>query len=277
MTLSPLGDWDADAGDGPPGLDIGVANPARMWNYWIGGKDHFAADREAADKVLEVLPSMLIIARLARRFLVASVARLAADYGIRQFLDIGTGLPTGDSTHEAAQRVAPESRIVYVDNDPVVLTHARALLTSSPEGRTDYLHADLRDTARILAEAARTLDFSQPVAVLLTGVLHFIPDADDPAAILARLMNAVPPGSFLVLTHGANDTQPEELDEMMKRYNERSSTPIMLRDREQVVGFFSGLDLIEPGVVPFDEWQADPAAPSGGGLAGYCGIGRKPQ
>ena len=175
MTQSWPGDWAVGNGD-EPDVDTRVANPARMWNYWVGGKDNFSADRVAADSVLELLPSMPDIARLTRYFLIDAVHRLAAEYGIRQFLDIGTGLPTADNTHDVAQRAASESRIVYVDNDPVVLTHARALLTSNPEGRTDFIHADLRDTPRILAGAARTLDFSQPVAVMLIAVLHFIPD-----------------------------------------------------------------------------------------------------
>src|SRR5215467_14997424 len=151
-----------------------------MWNYWLGGKDNFAADRELAERVLEVMPSLPLIARAARLFLIDAVHQLATEHGIRQFLDIGTGLPTADNTHDVAQRAAPESRIVYADYDPVVLTHARALLTSTREGKTDYLQADLRDTGKILTAAARTLDFSKPVAILLLAVLHFIPDGDDP-------------------------------------------------------------------------------------------------
>ena len=202
-----------------PGLDTTVANPARVWNYWVGGKDNFAVDREAGEQVLRLLPSMPLIARYARRFLLDAVRRLTADYGVRQFLDIGTGLPTADNTHDVAQRIAPESRIVYVDNDPVVLTHARALLTSNPEGETDYIAADLRDTRTILAGAEQTLDFSQPVAVLL----------------------------------------------------------IAMRTRAQVTRFFDGLDLVEPGVVPLDEWWAPGEMEPGavGMLSGYAGIARK--
>ena len=158
-----------------PPFDPSVPNPARMWNYWLGGKDNFAADRDAAERVLEVMPSLPMIARAARLFLIDVVHQLAAGHGVRQFLDIGTGLPTADNTHDVAQRAAPESRIVYVDYDPVVLSHARALLTSSPEGRTDYLQADLRDTDTILKGAARTLDLTRPVAILLIAVVHFIP------------------------------------------------------------------------------------------------------
>jgi S-adenosyl methyltransferase len=261
-----------------PGLDTTVANPARMWNYWVGGKDNFAVDREAAEQVLTLLPTMPMIARYARRFLLDAVGRLSSDYGIRQFLDIGTGLPTADNTHDVAQRAAPESRIVYVDNDPVVLTHARALLTSSPEGQTDYIPADLREVAAILAGAAQTLDFSRPVAVLLIAILHFIPDDEDPYGIVRRLMAAVPSGSYLAICHAASDIQAEAVAEGMGLYNEMSSTPITMRTRAQVTRFFDGLDLVEPGVVPLDEWWPPGEVEAGavGMLSGYAAIARKP-
>jgi O-methyltransferase involved in polyketide biosynthesis len=259
-----------------------VANPARVWNYWVGGKDNFAADRETAETVLELLPHMMLLAQLTRRFLIDTVHQLAADYGIRQFLDIGTGLPTADNTHEVAQRVAPESRIVYVDNDPVVINHAHALLAGTAEGVTDYLDADLRDPATILAEAARVLDFSQPIAVLLVGVLHFIADSDDPHGIVARLMDAVPSGSYLVIVHGASDIQAEAVAESSRLYNQMSSVPYTPRSREQVARFFEGLDLVDPGVVPIGHrptpGQPDASvgsAPPDGGTS-YSGIGRKP-
>jgi S-adenosyl methyltransferase len=259
-----------------PSFDPGVPNPARMWNYWLGGKDNFAADREAAERVLQVMPSLPLIARAARLFLIDAVHQLADRHGIRQFLDIGTGLPVADNTHYVAQRVAPESRIVYADHDPVVLSHAQALLTSSPEGQTDYIQADLRDVGAILAGAARTLDFSRPVAVLLIAILHFIPDSDNPYAIVARLMDAVPPGSYLVMAHAASDIVPEAAAEMARLYNAMSAVPITLRSREQVARFFDGLDMAPPGLVPISQWglagQVDAAV---GGLAGYCGIGRK--
>ena len=194
-----------------PPFDPTVPNPARMWNYWLGGKDNFAADRQAAERVLEAMPSLPLIARAARLFLIDAVHQLATEHGIRQFLDIGTGLPTADNTHDVAQRAAPESKIVYVDYDPVVLTHAQALLTSSPEGQTDYIQADLRDTDTILKGAARTLDLTRPVAILLIAVLHFIPDADDPYAVVARLMDAVPSGSYLVIAHAAGRHRPRSL------------------------------------------------------------------
>ena len=249
-----------------------------MWNYWLGGKDNFAADRELAERVLQIMPSMPLIARAARLFLIDAVHQLATVHGVRQFLDIGTGLPTADNTHDVAQRAAPDSRIVYVDHDPVVLTHAQALVTSSPEGTTDYLQADLRDTETILKGAARTLDLTRPVAVMLIAVLDFIPDADDPYAVVARLMDAVPPGSYLVMAHAASDIAPEAAAEMARQYNAVSSEPITLRDRDQITRFFDGLDLLRPGLVPISQWGlASPiAAAAAGGLAGYCGIGRKP-
>ena len=267
----------AVAAAGQPVFDTSVANPARIWDYWLGGKDHFEADREAADKVIEVLPTMPLLARLARRQQIDTVRLLAGRYGIRQFLDIGTGLPTADNTHEIAQRAAPGARIVYVDNDPVVISHARALLTSSPEGATDYLQADLRDTAAVLTGAARTLDFGQPVAVLFMGVLHFIPDADDPYRIVARMMGATVAGSYLVIGHGASDIQADAVPEMMQRYNARSSASLTLRTRDQVARFFDGLELIGPGVVPLSQWwPADEVhAGAASGVIGYCGMARK--
>jgi hypothetical protein len=262
----------------PPGIDTTVASPARVWNYWVGGKDNFEADREAGERVLDAVPFMPLIARYARRFLASAVDRLVTEYGVRQFLDIGTGLPTGDNTHEVAQRLAPAARIVYVDNDPIVLTHARALLTSSPEGSTDYVDADLRDVDKIVAGAAHTLDFTQPVAVLLIAIMHFVPAADDPYGIVRRLMDAVPSGSYLVLLHAASDIQPEVVVPGMDLYNRVSSTPMSLRSRAQVSHFFDGLDLIGPGLVPLDQWwPPDEVEPGAAGmLAGWGGIARKP-
>jgi O-methyltransferase involved in polyketide biosynthesis len=266
-------------------FDTSVANPARIWNYWLGGKDNFAADREAAERVLEVIPSMRLLARLARQQLIDAVGQLTGEFGIRQFLDIGTGLPTASNTHEIAQSIAPESRIVYVDNDPVVICHAQALLTSSPQGSTGYLHADLRDTAAILAGAGPTLDLSQPVAVLLLGMLHFIPDADEPHAVVARLMAAMPPGSYLAIGHGASDIRADVVPELTRRYNERASMPLSLRNRAEVTRFFDGLELIEPGVVPLSQWWPDDQwwrdgecaeVAGAGSVLGYCGIARKP-
>ena len=260
-----------------PPFDPNVPNPARMWNYWLGGKDNFAADRELAERVLEAMPSMPLIARAARLFLIDAVHQLATEHGVRQFLDIGTGLPTADNTHDVAQRAAPESKIVYVDYDPIVLSHAQALLTSTPEGQTDYIQADLRDTDTILKGAAHAIDLTRPVAVLLIAVLHFIPDADDPYAVVAQLMDAVPSGSYLVMAHAASDIAPEACAEMARRYNAMSSASITPRSRDQVACFFGGLDLLPPGLVPISQWglsgQIDPAT---GGLVGYCAIARKP-
>jgi hypothetical protein len=270
-------DRSAGSGNGVPGLDTTVANPARVWNYWVGGKDNFAADREAAEQVVAVMPSMPLLAKAGRRFLVDAVHQLADGQGIRQFLDIGTGLPTAGNTHEIAQQVAPESRVVYVDNDPVVISHARALLTSSSDGKTDFLQADLRDPEAIVAGAAATLDFARPVGVLLIAVLHFIPDTDDPYRIVRQLMDAVPSGSALVIGHAARDVAaaaPTAAGE----YNQSSAVPITLRDREQVTRFFDGLNMTGRGVVPLSNWwRSDDAGNStASGLAGYCGIGVKP-
>jgi len=202
-----------------PSFATNVPSHARVWNYWLGGRDHFAVDRAASRTILGAMPSLQQIARASRRFLADAVTLLAREYGVRQFLDIGTGLPTADNTHEVAQRIAPESRIVYVDYDLSVLRHAQALLTSTPEGRTDFILADLRDPETILAEAARTLDFTRPVAIFLIAVLHFITDGDDPHEIVARLLKAVPPGSFLVVLHAPSDIRAEEVAESRRRYN----------------------------------------------------------
>jgi O-methyltransferase involved in polyketide biosynthesis len=258
-------------------LDPTVPNPARIWNFWVGGKDHFEADRALAEQFGQVVPQMPLIARLTRSFIADTVRRLAAA-GIRQFLDIGTGLPTADNTHEVAQRLAPPSRIVYVDNDPVVLAHARALLTSSPEGKTAYLDADLRDPTKILDQAAEILDLSKPVAILLIAVLHFIQDSDDPYRIVRTLMDAVPSGSYLVLLHAASDVGADDMPEAERRYNEQASAKFHARDREHVSRFFDGLELAGPGLVNLSRW-AQVTAGDGtahADVAAYCGLARKP-
>jgi hypothetical protein len=273
MTQDAPQEQDATAG---PAFDPTVPSPARVWNFWVGGKDHFEADRALAGQFGEVVPQMPLIARLTRLFLADTVSQLAAA-GIRQFLDIGTGLPTADNTHEVAQRLAPDARIVYADNDPVVLAHARALLTSSPQGKTAYLDADLRDPAKILAQAAETIDFSQPVAVLLIAVLHFIPDADDPYGIVRSLMDAVPPGSYLAILHGASDVGADDMPEAERRYNDQASARFSARDREHVSRFFDGLELTGPGLVNLSRWT--PGTPGGDGaradVAAYCGLALK--
>jgi hypothetical protein len=268
---------DDSPGAAALGFDTSVAHPARIWDYFLGGKDNFTADRVAAQGVLEVMPAMAMVARAGRAFLAAAVHYLATDGGIGQFLDIGTGLPTANNTHEVAQRANEQARIVYVDNDPIVLSHARALLTSGPGGKTAYVDADIRDTGRVLAEAARTLDFTQPVAVMLLAVLHFVPDGDEPYKITAKLMDALPAGSFLVLSHATSDIQSGPVAAGTERYNQRSAIPITPRTRAQVSRFFDGMQIIDPGVVPLGQWH--PGAPQqfdSPGLPTYCAVGRKP-
>jgi len=270
-----------DAASGGPealAFDTGTPNSARMWNYWIGGKDNFAADRAAAEAVIAAFPVLPVIARHSRRFLVDVVRRLAEVYGVRQFLDIGAGLPAADNTHEVAQRVAPDSRVLYADNDPVVLAHATAQLTSTPEGQTDFIQADLRDTGTILAQAARTLDLSQPVAILLISVLHFIGEAQDPYAIVARLMDAVPAGSYLAIAHAASDLGTAEAQEGLRIYNERSPVRLTPRSRPQIDRLVAGLDPVGPGVVPMSQWfEPGPLASDGpDDLNGYYCFLRKP-
>jgi SAM-dependent methyltransferase len=256
-------------------VDTGVAHIARVYNFWLGGKDNFAADREAAELVISSYPTILASVRAQREFLGRAVNYLVAEVGIRQFLDVGTGLPTASNTHEVAQLVAPESRIVYVDNDPIVLAHARALLAGDSRGATSYLEADLRDTSEILAEAANTLDFSQPIAVMLIGVLHCVPDADDPACLVRRLLDAVPPGSYLVIAHPASDIHAAQVGTATNRLNQVMADPVTMRSHAEVARFFDGLDLVEPGVVQLHRWPAVPADPDVE-LANYGGVARKP-
>jgi SAM-dependent methyltransferase len=236
-------------------FDTSVPHPARVYAYWLGGKDCYEADRKAAEAVIEHRPQVVASARANRLFLARVVRYLAADCGIRQFLDIGAGLPAVDNTHEVAQQVDPGARVVYADNDPLVLTHARALLTSTPPGSCDYIDADLRDTDIIVAHAAGTLDLAQPVAVLLLAVLHFIPDGDDPAAIVARLASALAPGSYIALSHLTADFAPEQVVAAATAYNTQASTPVTPRTHAQVSGLFGGLPLVAPGVVPVTQWR----------------------
>ena len=253
-----------------------MAHPARIYDYWLGGKDNFAADRIAAEEVLSVMPVMAQVARSVRMFLAAVVHYLAADAGIRQFLDIGTGLPTANNTHEVAQRAAPGSRIVYVDNDPIVLMHARALLTSSRRGQCAYVDADARDPASILAEAAETLDFTQPVAIMMLGLLHFIPDDDAPYALTRYYLDALAPGSYLAISHASSDIEAEPQEEAAKKYNSHSATPITLRSGAEVARFLDGLDLIPPGITPLGQWAPGVAAVGPAHLPTYTALARKP-
>ncbi|GAA3129455.1 SAM-dependent methyltransferase [Streptosporangium carneum] len=260
-------------------VDIGADRPhsARIWNYWLGGKDNYPADRDAGDMVEGLIPGIVDSARADRAFLGRCVNHLVVDAGIRQFLDIGTGLPTVDNTHEVAQRLAPESRIVYVDNDPLVLAHARALLVSAPEGATNYIDADLRDPAHILRVAAETLDLTRPVALMLLGILHHIVDDDEVAQIVRDLVAAVPSGSYLVVAHATAEVHGDAMHEAMRRFMERGGTPIVARDREGVARFFDGLDLLEPGVVSCSRWRPEPG-PWGEPpeVSQFCGVARKP-
>jgi S-adenosyl methyltransferase len=246
--------------ENPLGFDVTRAHSARVYNFWLGGKDNFAVDRKAAEDALAANPGMIHAIRANRAFLVRTVHYLAGEEGIRQFLDIGTGLPTANNTHEVAQSVAPESRIVYADNDPMVLAHARALLTSSREGECAYLDADLRDPDAVLVEAARTLDFGKPVAIMLLGILQQIPDDDDPYGAVARLVDAVPPGSFLAVTHPASDVDPRSAAEAARRLNSTTAEQRQLRSKAEVARFFGDLELVEPGLVQVAEWRPDPAA-----------------
>jgi len=258
-----------------PAFDVSVAHQARIYNYWLGGKDNYAADRKAAEEAIAAYPGVVTGARANRQFLARAVGHLTVDAGIRQFLDLGTGIPAANNTHEVAQTVAPESRVVYVDYDPVVLAHARALLASNKEGLIDYLDADLRETDTILELASRTLDFSQPVAIMLIAILHAIPDEDDPHGIVAKLMDAVPSGSYLVLSHVASDIDPEQIAEATARLNQLSRQRFTLRDHAQVLHFFDGLDVLEPGVARVEEWRA-PELETLDRSAMWGGVGRKP-
>jgi S-adenosyl methyltransferase len=256
-------------------LDTGVAHSARVHDYWLGGKDHFAADRVAGDAVIEAYPGIVMSVRANRAFLARVVRFLTAQAGIRQFLDIGTGIPASNNTHEVAQSVAPDCRVVYVDYDPVVLAHARALLTSSPAGATDYIDADLRSPPKILQEAARTLDFSQPVAVMLIAIMHLIVDADDPYGIVGQLMAAVPPGSYLALSQVARDIEAEQMAEAARRYNRLAHETQRHRTHDEVTRFFDGLDLVEPGLVAVHEWRPGPETEAGTRSGMWGGVARK--
>ena len=257
-----------------PDFDTSVPNIARVYNYWLGGKDNFAADRELGDRTIEAYPQIVLSVRANRAFLARTVRFLVRDQGIRQFLDIGTGIPTANNTHQVAQHYAPDSRIVYVDNDPVVMLHARALLKSTPEGKCGYIQADARDPAAILAEAAKTLDFSQPVAVMLIAVLHMIGDDAQASSIVRQLMAACAPGSFLTISHPASDIDAEAAD-LARRFNESAGQVMTLRDHGRVTGLFEGLDLAEPGVVRVVHWRPDSEFEAASPDSLWGGVGRK--
>ncbi|GAA2078908.1 SAM-dependent methyltransferase [Actinomadura alba] len=265
------------ASDRPkPAIDTTTPHSARVWNYWLGGKDNHPVDRQVGDQVREVYPGIVDVARHSRAFLGRAVRFLAGEAGIRQFLDIGTGLPTVDNTHEVAQRVAPESKIVYVDNDPLVLLHARALLTSTPQGDCDYIDADVRDPDSILTQAARTLDFTQPIALMMLGILGNVWDDGQARAIRDHLMAALPSGSYLVLEDGTNVVAPEAAAQAEKTRAE-AGDPYRLRAPEQIAEFFDGLELLEPGVVSVSRWRPE-TTPWGqpDEVEAFCGVAKKP-
>jgi S-adenosyl methyltransferase len=259
-----------------PRLDTSVASIARIYDYWLGGKDNFAVDREAAEAMIRQYPEIVTGVRKNRAFLGRAVHYLAAEAGIRQFLDIGTGLPSSNNTHEVAQRAAPETRIVYVDNDPIVLNHAKALLTSTREGACAYIDADLRDAGKIVQDAADTLDFTQPIAVCLIMILQFVPDEDDPGQIVRALMDTMPPGSYLTIAHPASDVDLG-LGPAFRQLNTRMGpTQVVARSHEQVSRFFDGLDLVDPGLVQLHRWRPGPVADTTRPLAAYGAVARKP-
>jgi hypothetical protein len=263
-----------DRGESVP-FDTSVAHVARVYNYWLGGKDNFAADRAAGEQAIKAFPNIVLSARANRAFLARAVRFLAGAMGIRQFLDIGTGIPSANNTHEVAQAVTPESRIVYVDNDPVVLTHARALLTSNPAGATDYIDADLRRPRQILADAARTLDFSRPVAVMLMAILQHVSDDEDPYAVVATLRDGLPPGSYLALSHPAKDIDAEAMAKMAASLNQMMAEKVTFRDHDAVARFFDGLDLVEPGMVQASKWRPASEAEAASPAALWAGVALK--
>jgi hypothetical protein len=271
------GGTDAGRGvAGGPVIDTTTAHPARVYDYWLGGKDNFAADREAAEQALQAYPQLAQAVQSNRAFLARAVHYLTQEAGIRQFLDIGTGIPAANNTHQVAQREAPDSKIVYVDNDPIVLLHARALLKSTPQGACDYIQADLHNPEVILAGAARTLDFSKPVALMLLAILQFIADEDKPYALVSQLLAALPSGSYLVLSHPTDDFNPNRQGESIQRYNERVAEQATLRGHDETARFFDGLELVEPGIVAVAKWRPDSDLDSARPSSMWCGVARKP-
>jgi hypothetical protein len=266
----------------PADIDTTVAHAARVYDWLSGGVDNFEVDRQAAIHASADMPGGLHGAkanvRANRDFLGRAVRWLAGEAGVRQFLDIGTGIPSTDTVHGIAQQVAPASRVVYVDYDPIVLAHAHTLLNSTTEGATAFVNGDLRDPQNILLRAEATLDLGQPLAVVLVAVLHFIEDEDNPYGIVEQLMDATAPGSYLTISHGAADVDADNMALLAKRLSERSLETFVWRTREQVTRFFAGLELIDPGVVPVDHWHPDPASPPCDQLVPFYGaIARKPQ
>jgi hypothetical protein len=255
------------------GIDTTVPHSARIWNYWLGGKDNYAVDRAAGDQFSAIYPGIVDIARADRAFLGRVVRFLAGEAGVRQFLDVGTGLPTADNTHEVAQRVAPEAKVVYVDNDPLVLVHARALLTSSPQGSTHYVEANMGDPATVLREAGQWLDLSQPVGLTFMGVLGHVTDHGQACAIVAGLMDGLAAGSYLAINDSVNTS--EALEAALRTYEASGAVPYRTRSPEQFAGYFEGLELVEPGVVLVADWRPDPGADRGPDIPQFGAVGRK--
>ena len=273
-TSRPPGSEDPEDTDAA-GIDTTVPHSARIWNYWLGGKDNYAVDREAGDQYVKVYPGIVDIARAGRAFLARAVRYLTLEAGLRQFLDVGTGLPTVDNTHELAQRAVPASRIVYVDNDPLVLAHARALLTSTPEGVTDYIDADMRDPGAVLARAGARLDFGQPIGLMVMGVMGHIPDDDEAQSIVRRLLAGLPSGSFLALYDSLDIS--EALNEAQQGYDDTGAVPYKLRRADQIERFFDGLEFVPPGLVRCPEWRPEPGQAGGApDVPTLAGVGRKP-
>ncbi|WP_017537922.1 SAM-dependent methyltransferase [Nocardiopsis halophila] len=260
-----------------PTIDDRVPHSARVWNYWLGGKDNYAVDREVGERLKEIVPEGVVSARADRQFLARSVRHAVLDGGIRQFLDVGTGLPTADNTHEVAQAAAPECRVVYVDNDPLVLVHAQALLVGTPEGATDYIHADVHDPEAILAQASRTLDTGAPAAVVLSSVLNYVVSQQEARAIVSALMGAFPSGSLLIVGHPTADVVPERMEELLRVWNEANPHPMRTRSKGEIEELYEGLELLEPGVVFAPDWRPDAGTLfAGRAIPHLVAVGRKP-
>lgn len=256
-------------------IDTSVPHSARIWNYWLGGKDNYPVDEEAGDAYTAVFPGIVTIARSSRAFLRRNITYLVAEAGVRQFLDIGTGLPTADNTHEVAQRIAPKARIVYVDNDPMVLSHARALLYSTSEGATAYIDADALDPDTIVAAAAETLDFSRPTALILSNILGHVADYDEARSVVTRLMAALPSGSYLSVNDGSRGIDPG-FERAQDAYNESGAAPYILRTVDRITAFFDGLELVDPGVVPVTLWRPEETGSAPEPVGEHGGLARKP-
>lgn len=261
----------------PVEIDTTVPHSARIWNHWLGGTDNHPVDREMGERIRGFFPEIVDNARADREFLVRAVRHLVAEGGVRQFLDIGSGLPTRDNTHEVAQAAAPESRVVYVDHDPLVPAQARPLLQSTPEGATDYVHADLRDPEVVLEAAARTLDLGRPVGLMLLGVINFVSDDAEVRAVLDRFTGALAPGSHLVISHPTSVVAPERAREVVRVWNETSTPKLTARSPEAIAAMFDGLELLEPGVVSCPDWRPGPDGPAIPPVDEFCGVARKPR